>query len=80
MTSGSLGGMFGQEICRFSKDILKRGWVTFVGSDAHGSERRAPSLSQAYGIVQQILGKEAADCIFVENPRKVLEGEDPDPG
>lgn len=76
ITAGSLTGLFGPKEAWLSKKMLKNGWVHFVGSDAHGTLGRLPLLSDAYRKVQQLLGKEAAERMFVTNPQKVLGGEE----
>ena len=41
--------------------MLKRGEISLIGSDCHGSEYRAPRLGEAYALIEKKLGKEALD-------------------
>jgi len=59
-----------KEICRAA---LKKGYVDFIATDAHNTERRPPLLSKAYRETSGILDKHEADRIFLENPHAVIE-------
>ena len=48
------------------------GLVDFVGTDAHDCKDRPPVISNAYKLVAKKCGEEAAEKIFVRNPRELL--------
>lgn len=73
LTAMSITGDFGRQIRKFSLHLLKKGYVDFVASDAHGTDRRVPVLSRAYSEVASILSADEARKIFTDNPRAVLE-------
>lgn len=72
LTAMSITGGFGRHIRKFSLHLLKKGYVDFVASDAHGTDRRVPVLSRAYREVTSVLNADAARKIFVDNPDAVL--------
>lgn len=72
LTAMSITGDFGRHIRKFSLHLLKEGYVDFVASDAHGTDRRIPVLSRAYSDVTGILDADEARKIFIENPAAVL--------
>ena len=76
VTAGSLTGEFGGEIQRTTFELLKRRLVHFVATDAHSVEWRKPILSEARGILCEILSATEADEMLIERPRKVLAGEE----
>ncbi|MDP2156518.1 MAG: CpsB/CapC family capsule biosynthesis tyrosine phosphatase [Nitrospirota bacterium] len=73
LTAMSITGDFGKQIRKFSLHLLKKGYVDFVASDAHSTDRRIPVLSRAYSEVTNILGADEAQKMFIDNPRAVLE-------
>jgi protein-tyrosine phosphatase len=73
LTAMSITGDFGKHICKFSLHLLKEGYVDFVASDAHSTNRRIPVLSRAYTEVTDILDADEARKMFTDNPRAVLE-------
>ncbi|MBI5076269.1 MAG: hypothetical protein HZB62_14040 [Nitrospirae bacterium] len=72
LTAMSITGDFGRNIKKFSLHLLKEGYVDFVASDAHSTDRRTPVLSGAYSDVTSILDADEARKIFIENPGTVL--------
>ncbi len=73
LTAMSITGDFGKNIKKFSLHLLKEGYVDFVASDAHSTNRRTPVLSRAYSEVTNILNEDEAKKMFVENPEAVME-------
>lgn len=73
ITAMSITGEFGKQIKKYALQLLKMGCVDFVASDAHSTNRRVPVLSRAYREVLELLNKEAAGKIFMENPAAVIE-------
>lgn len=55
ITAGSLRGDFGRPPRGLALDMLHRGWVHDVASDAHGASRRGPDLAGALAGVERDL-------------------------
>lgn len=75
VTASSLMGRFGQRAQAMSRDLLKKNWVHIIASDAHGVERRSPSMSKAYAVLQSEYGRQTADRLCIENPKAIFFGE-----
>ncbi len=75
VTAQSLLGRFGRQARAFSRELLERGLVHFVASDAHDCKRRPPRLDEAYGAVAGPFGRETAERLFLTNPGAALRGE-----
>lgn len=75
VTAQSLSGGFGKGAKKFSTELLNRGLVHFIASDAHDTGRRPPRLDEAYRWVLEEFGAAEAQRLFVENPAAVLAGE-----
>ncbi len=75
VTAQSLLGRFGPEARNFCGELMKRGLVHFVASDAHDPQERTPRLDQAYEHIAQRFGDARAQRLFVANPGAVLYGD-----
>lgn len=73
ITAMSITGGFGNDVRRAALNMLKGGVVDFVASDAHDTHRRPPILSKAYDEVGRQFGRDTAERLFIENPRRVIE-------
>ncbi|MDH4232713.1 MAG: hypothetical protein OEW04_11880 [Nitrospirota bacterium] len=73
VTAMSVTGDFGRQIRKFTRQLLKKGYVDFVATDAHNTGHRPPLLSKAYSETASLLKKSEADRMFFENPRAVIE-------
>lgn len=74
--TGSIRHKFGDIPYRISRDILKDNLYSFVGSDAHGATHRTPFMEYAYNDVAALTGEEYAQEIFINNGRRLLNGEE----
>jgi protein-tyrosine phosphatase len=74
VTAQSLLGRFGSKSKRFAELLLTKNLVHVIASDAHDCTDRPPRLDLAYTYVAENYNSELARRLFVENPRKVLEG------
>ena len=75
VTADSCTGRFGRRAKSFVNELVERGLVHFVASDAHGSRARTPSLQEAYDELVTKWGEALVTPMFVDNPRAALTGE-----
>lgn len=77
-TASSIAGKFGTQVQEFCWNMLQRGWVDSLASDAHDLRFRPPRLSEAVTLLGEWIGEETA-CRMVEDvPRGILEGRSPE--
>ncbi|MGQ9778249.1 MAG: tyrosine-protein phosphatase [Bacillota bacterium] len=74
LSTGSIRGRFGREAERAAKLFLREGLVHFLGTDAHGADRRRPRMAEAAAKAAEVCGEEQAEALVEANPRAVLEG------
>jgi protein-tyrosine phosphatase len=74
VTAQSFLGRFGRTAKLVSDELMGRGMVQFVASDAHDIKWRVTAMDEAYRYVQKQFGEEAALRVFEENPRAALAG------
>jgi protein-tyrosine phosphatase len=74
VTAGSLCGTFGKASKKLACQMVCDGLVHFVATDAHGIRVRRPRLSRAFRRVVKLVGREAAEVLFCDNPARVAEG------
>ena len=75
ITAQSFLGRFGSEARDIARQLVERGLVHFVASDAHDASDRTPRLDEAYRHVAARYGDVYAELLFVVNPRATLAGE-----
>jgi protein-tyrosine phosphatase len=75
VTAQSFSGRFGKSATRFAGELIRRGLVHIVASDAHDSKHRPPRLDEAYDHLESHYGRETAQLLCVRNPGAVLAGE-----
>jgi protein-tyrosine phosphatase len=74
VTALSFLGRFGKTAKQVSDELMGRGLVHFVASDAHDLKWRTTSMVEAHRYVVRNFGEEAAVRVFEENPRAALTG------
>jgi protein-tyrosine phosphatase len=74
ITAGSLLGDFGSHAFEQAWQLVERGLVSLVASDAHDTVRRPPQLSAALTSLTERLGVDAARALVIDNPQQVLDG------
>ncbi len=76
ITAGSMAGVFGQTVRRFTLDLLRGGLVHNVASDAHDLTRRPPGLRQGFRALEAELPGVGAqsDWFTNEAPSAILAG------
>jgi protein-tyrosine phosphatase len=65
----------GGNTAKAALDMIRKGFVHVVASDAHDSQRRPPLLSRCYEYVSKKNGRNQADKLFIGNPLKIIHGE-----
>ncbi|WP_237060343.1 tyrosine-protein phosphatase [Microbulbifer sediminum] len=72
VTAGSLCGRFGERAERRARQLLKRGAVTVLATDAHHPVRRPPLLEEGRVVAEKLVGAEQARLLVYDNPAKIL--------
>jgi protein-tyrosine phosphatase len=75
LTAGSLTGGFGRRIARVSRQLVKKGYIHLLASDAHNTRGRPPILSQAVSELSKLVGPEQARAMVTQTPKKIIKGE-----
>jgi protein-tyrosine phosphatase len=75
LTAGSLTGAFGRQVARVSRQLVKKGYIHLLASDAHNTRGRPPILSKAVRELARLIGPEEARIMVSQNPEKVIKGE-----
>lgn len=73
ITAGSVIGKFGSSVKKNAKDVLDKGWVHLVASDAHGVRSRPPVLREAHAEISKQYGGALADRLCRDNPLAVFQ-------
>jgi len=74
VTGQSFTGRFGKQARSAAGDLMSRGMVHFIASDAHDTVHRPPDLAEPYQFVVQHYGEDVAARLFVANPAATLTG------
>ncbi|MGB0664071.1 MAG: tyrosine-protein phosphatase [Pontibacterium sp.] len=72
VTSMSIAGRFGGPAEVRARELLQRGWVTVLATDAHNMDNRPPILSEGRAAAENLVGKAAADALVFDNPAKIV--------
>ena len=80
VTGGSLLGVFGSEARKFAEELMAKGLVHFLASDAHDLDRRSPRLDDVRAHVAERYGEDYAEVLLHTHPRAVIEGRALHPG
>jgi protein-tyrosine phosphatase len=79
ITGSSLLGEFARPARKAAEAFLALGIAHIVASDMHRPVRiRLPLLSQAHARAVELIGEERARRLFVDTPKAIVEGRDPD--
>ena len=73
ITAGSLTGKLGRKPQGWAEQMIERGLVQLVASDAHDAVRRPPLLGEAHSVIAKRWGAELAERLLTQNPRAVIE-------
>ena len=75
ITAASCLGVFGKGARASAFELLERGLVQFVASDAHDRTHRPPTLDDAFRVLVDRFGSDQIQPLFTDNPQLVLTGE-----
>lgn len=74
VTAGSVEGRFGEHARQRAVDLLQRGWVSVLASDAHNLEHRPPELEPGRKAAAEIVGELESWKLVRETPLSILGG------
>ncbi|MBU1881394.1 phosphotransferase, partial [bacterium] len=74
LNTGSLTGSFGRQTRMLAQNLLKRGWVHVIASDAHSANHRGPGLVSAVYAAEEVVGAVNARRLVQDNPEMIVEG------
>lgn len=78
ITTGSIAGTFGSDTREFSVELLRKGLVHVLASDAHNTRGRPPVLDSALEMAAEYVGQRRAMVMVTDAPRALLEGDQPE--
>jgi protein-tyrosine phosphatase len=76
VTCGSLLGDFGIDAQMAAWHLLSMGWVSLVATDSHNVRGRRPRMKTAFGSIGDRLGRSLARLVCIDNPMRILQGEE----
>lgn len=76
ITAASFLGGFGRRSEAAAWEFLNAPMPVVVATDAHDTAGRAPCMAHAYSLLARYVGRDGADILCRENPRRLVEGED----
>jgi protein-tyrosine phosphatase len=74
LTADAVAGGFGPVCQARALEMLERGWVTIMASDAHDSDARPPRLRPGVARAAEVIGERAARDLVEAMPRRIVEG------
>ncbi|MBO5468861.1 MAG: hypothetical protein J6A03_03800 [Lachnospiraceae bacterium] len=75
MNAGSVEGGFFDEHARWCQKLLKRGYIDFIGTDAHDLENRVPAITEAVKWITKKCGEEITEDLFWNHADMVIRNE-----
>jgi protein-tyrosine phosphatase len=67
-------GDFGSHACEQAWQLVERGLVGLVATDAHDTARRPPRLTAALTSLAERVGVDGVRALAIDNPQHVLDG------
>ena len=71
VTADAVSGGFGPFAQQRAIELLERGWVTILASDAHNLEHRPPLLERGRRAAAEIVGEEESWRLVRDRPRQI---------
>ncbi len=75
LNAGSLLGANGQDSADAAWDWLSSGWISLVATDSHSTGSRRPRMAEAIDLICQQIDEATAKAVCIDNPAKVLLGQ-----
>lgn len=72
VTAGAVAGTFGEHAKARAADLLGRGWVTVLASDAHNMDARPPELEPGRVAAAKIVGEDESWKMVRDRPAKII--------
>ncbi|HET8704839.1 MAG TPA: CpsB/CapC family capsule biosynthesis tyrosine phosphatase [Pseudomonadales bacterium] len=73
VTSGAFSGQFGSKAQKRAEQLLEKGWITILASDAHNAKHRPPELASGVEAAAQLVGLTSAKQLVEDVPRRLTE-------
>ena len=71
LTAGSVSGVFGPRCSERSRQLLERGWVHVLATDAHDMPARKPELEPGRAAAEQIVGEAESWRLVRDRPAAI---------
>jgi protein-tyrosine phosphatase len=71
ITGGSLTNVFSEGSRKCAVELLKRGWVSIIASDAHNLHARCPELEPARQEAEKFVGEKESFELVLGRPEKI---------
>jgi protein-tyrosine phosphatase len=75
LTAHSLLGGFGRRVARFARQLVKKGHIHLLATDAHNAKSRPPLLRKAVEELTRLVGEERARAMVTSIPQRIVRGE-----
>ena len=72
VNAGSILGDEGFKNKKFCRMMMKKDFISVVGTDAHRSDRREPKIRRCADYIIKKMGSEYAHRVLIENPKKMF--------
>lgn len=72
LTAGSVAGNFGETARQRAVELLGRGWVTVLASDAHNLEARPPELEPGRAAAALVVGEAESWNLVRHRPAEII--------
>jgi protein-tyrosine phosphatase len=74
VTAGSIVGQFGPRALQRANELLERGWVHVIASDAHNLCARCPDLEAGRAAAERIVGEAPSWALVHDTPLEISRG------
>lgn len=68
VTAGSVAGAFGPPVQMRAREMLEKGWVHILATDAHNIDWRPPNLAQGRAAAAMIVGEQESWALVKDRP------------
>ncbi|MEJ2070203.1 MAG: hypothetical protein P8X58_07325 [Syntrophobacterales bacterium] len=75
ITARSLTRGFGWRVFRFTKRLVRNGWIHLMATDAHSVEHRPPLMGKALKKLSKLVGDSRARDMVATIPERIIKGE-----